>query len=111
MISGSLEKTEDGNPKIKAKTVSLLDTLTRELGKTVKLKVRCESFTKRDLKKLRDVLNSMRGNAAVILEFQLNGEKQSLKLSNVKIDYKKKELLLKHFTNGIEVEVIDETLS
>jgi len=111
MISGSLEKTEDGNPKIKAKTVSLLDTLTRELGKTVKLKVRCESFTKSDLKKLRDVLNSMRGNAAVILEFQLNGEKQSLKLSNVKIDYKKKELLLKHFTNGIEVEVIDETLS
>ncbi len=111
MISGSLEKTEDGNPKIKAKTVSLLDSLTQELGKTVKIKVRCELFTKNDLKKLRDIFNSMRGNAAVILEFQLNGEKQSLKLPNVKIDYKKKDLLLKHFTNGIEVEVIDETLS
>ena len=111
MISGSLEKTEDGSPKIKAKTVSLLDSLTQELGKTVKIKMRCESFTKEDLKKLRDILNSMRGNASVLLEFQLNGEKQSLKLPNVKIDYKKKDMLFKHFTHGVEVEVIDETLS
>jgi DNA polymerase-3 subunit alpha len=111
IISGSLEKTEDGSPKIKAKTVSLLDSLTQELGKTVKIKMRCESFTKEDLKKLRDILNSMRGNAAVLLEFQLNGEKQSLKLPNVKIDYKKKDILFKHFTHGVEIEVIDETLS
>jgi DNA polymerase-3 subunit alpha len=111
MISGSLEKTEDGSPKIKAKTVSLLDSLTQELGKTVKIKMRCESFTKEDLKKLRDILNSIRGNAAVLLEFQLNGEKQSLKLPNIKIDYKKKDMLFKYFTKGVEVEVTDETLS
>ena len=111
VISGSLEKTEDGSPKIRAKTVSLLESLTQELGKTVKIKMRCESFTKEDLKKLRDILNSMRGNAAVLLEFQLNGEKQSLKLPNVKIDYKKTDILFKHFTNGVDVEVIDETLS
>ncbi len=111
VISGTLEKTEDGSPKIKAKAVSLLDSLTQELGKTVKIKMRCESFTKEDLKKLRDILNSMRGNASVLLEFQLNGEKQSLKLPNVKIDYKKKDMLFKHFTQGVEVEVTDETLS
>jgi DNA polymerase III subunit alpha len=111
MISGSLEKTEDGSPKIKAKAVSLLETLTQELGKIVIIKMRCESFTKEDLKKLRDILNSIRGTAAVLLEFQLNGAKQSLKLPNVKIDYKKKDILFKHFTNGIDVEVIDETLS
>jgi DNA polymerase-3 subunit alpha len=111
VISGTLEKTEDGSPKIKAKTVSLLESLTQELGKTVKIKMRCESFTKEDLKKLRDILNSMRGNASVLLEFQLNGEKQSLKLPNVKIDYKKKDILFKHFTKGVEVEVTDETLS
>jgi DNA polymerase III subunit alpha len=111
MISGSLEKTEDGSPKIKAKTVSLLDSLTQELGKTVKIKMRCESFTKEDLKKLRDILNSIRGNATVLLEFQLNGEKQSLKLPNVKIDHKKKDILFKHFTKGVDVEVTDETLS
>jgi DNA polymerase-3 subunit alpha len=111
MISGSLEKTEDGTPKIRAKAVSLLDALTQELGKTVKIKMRCESFTKEDLRKLRDILNSIRGTAGVLLEFQLNGEKQSLKLPNVKIDYKKKDILFKHFTNGVDVEVIDETLS
>jgi DNA polymerase-3 subunit alpha len=111
MISGSLEKTEDGSPKIRAKTVFLLETLTHELGKTVKIKMRCESFTKEDLKKLRDILNSIRGTAGVLLEFQLNGEKQSLKLPNVKIDYKKKDILTRHFTHGVDVEVIDETLS
>jgi len=111
MITGSLEKTEDGNPKIKAKNVVLLDSQLRELGKTVRIQVRCEVFSKEDLKKLRDILNSMRGNAAVLLEFKLNGEKQSLKLPGVKIDYKKKDILLKHFTNGVDVEVIDETLS
>jgi DNA polymerase-3 subunit alpha len=111
VISGTLEKTEDGSPKIKAKAVSLLESLTQELGKTVKIKMRCESFTKEDLRKLRDILNSMRGNASVLLEFQLNGEKQSLKLPNVRIDYKKKDMLFKHFTKGVEVEVTDETLS
>jgi DNA polymerase III subunit alpha len=111
VVSGTLERTEDGSSKIKAKGVSLLDSLTQELGKTVKIKMRCESFTKEDLKKLRDILNSMRGSAGVLLEFQLNGEKQSLRLPNVKVDHKKKDILFKHFTKGVEVEVIDETLS
>jgi hypothetical protein len=96
MITGSLEKTEDGNPKIKAKNVTLLDDLLRELGKTVRIKMRCEVFSREDLKKLRDILNSMRGNASVLLEFQLNGEKRSLKLPGVKIDYKKRIFLLKN---------------
>ncbi len=111
VISGSLEKTEDGSPKIKAKNVALLDTLTREFGKSVRIRMSCESFIKDDLKKLRDVLNSIRGNSGVLLEFQLNGEKQSLKLPNVKIDHKKRDVLFKYFANGVDVEVIDETLS
>jgi DNA polymerase-3 subunit alpha len=111
MIMGTLEKTEDGNPKIKAKNVSLLEGLTDELLKTIKIKIRCEIFRKDDLRKLRDVFNSMKGNSGVLLEFQLNGEKQSLQLPHVKIDHKKKDLLLKHFTSGIDVEVTNETLS
>ncbi|MBA4391451.1 MAG: DNA polymerase III subunit alpha [Syntrophus sp. (in: bacteria)] len=111
MITGTLEKTEDGSPKIKAKNVSLLEGLTDELLRTIKIKIRCEVFRKDDLRKLRDIFNSMKGNSGVLLEFQLNGEKKSLQLPNVKIDYKKKDILFKHFTNGIDVEVIDETLS
>ncbi len=111
MIMGTLEKTEDGNPKIKAKGISLLEGLTDELLKTIKIKIRCEVFRKDDLKKLRDVFNSMKGNSGVLLEFQLNGEKQLLQLPHVKIDHKKKDMLLKHFTAGIDVEVTNETLS
>jgi hypothetical protein len=46
-----------------------------------------------------------------LLEFRLNGEKQILNLPNVRIDHKKKDILFKHFTHGVDVEVIDETLS
>ncbi|HEX2964436.1 MAG TPA: DNA polymerase III subunit alpha, partial [Syntrophorhabdaceae bacterium] len=111
VISGTLEKTEDGTPKIKAKGVVLLESLTQEFGKSVRIRMRCESFVKEDLKKLRDILNSIRGNSGVLLEFQLNGEKQSLKLPNMRIDHKKKDVLFKYFTNSVDVEVIDETLS
>ena len=53
---------------------------------------------------------SVRGRSAVVLEFQLNGEKQSLPLKNIRIDPKKKDVLLKHFKKGMDVEVIDEIL-
>ena len=81
------------------------------MGKTVKIRIQCEVFKKDDLKKLRDILYSMKGNSKVLLEFQVNGEKQSLSLPNVKIDYKKKDILFKHFMNGIGIEVVDEILS
>ncbi len=111
MITGTLEKTEEGNAKIKAKNITFLEDLTGELGKTVKIRIQCEVFKKDDLKKLRDILYSMKGNSKVLLEFQVNGEKQSLSLPNVKIDYKKKDILFKHFMNGIGIEVVDEILS
>ena len=111
MITGTLEKTEEGNVKIKAKNIAFLEDLTGELGKTVKIRIQCEVFKKDDLKKLRDILYSMKGNSKVLLEFQVNGEKQSLSLPNVKIDYKKKDILFKHFMNGIGIEVVDEILS
>jgi DNA polymerase-3 subunit alpha len=111
MITGTLEKTEEGNVKIKAKNIAFLEDLTGELGKTVKIRIQCEVFKKDDLKKLRDILYSMKGNSKVLLEFQVNGEKQLLPLPNVKIDYKKKDILFKHFMNGIGIEVVDEILS
>ena len=111
MISGSLEKNEEGTPKIRAKNVALLESLTSELGKTVTLKIRCEAFKKDNLKKLRDICFSIRGPSCINLEFQLNGERRLLALPNVKIDHKKKDIFFKHFTQGIEIEVKDETLS
>ncbi len=111
LITGTLEKNEDGSAKIKAKNVSFLEDFTSGLGKTVKIMIQCEVFKKDDLKKLRDVIYSMKGNSSVLLEFRVNGEKQSFSLPNVKIDHKKKDIFLKYFTAGIDVEVLDETLS
>lgn len=111
MVTGSLEKTEDSGAKIKAKAVTLLEELTGELQKTVKIKIQCEIIRKEDLRTLKDILFSVRGRSGVLLEFRLNGEKQSLALRNVRIDHKKKDILLKHFAQGMEVEVIDEILS
>ncbi len=110
MITGSLEKTEEAGARIKAKAVSLLEALTGELLKTVKIRIHCEVIKKEELRVLKDILISVRGRSAVVLEFQLNGEKQSLPLKNIRIDPKKKDVLLKHFKKGMDVEVIDEIL-
>ena len=110
MVTGSLEKTEETGARIKAKGVSLLEDLTGELLKTVRIRIHCEIIRKEDLRVLKDILFSVKGKSGVLLEFQLNGERQSLPLRNIKIDHKKKDILLKHFKEGMDVEVIDEIL-
>ena len=111
VVTGSVERTEDGNARIKAKNITLLEDVTREMKKVVKIKIHCETFKKEDLKKLRDILFSVKGNARVSLEFQLNGEKQSLNLQDLRIDQNKTDILFKHFEHGIiDIEVLDEIL-
>ncbi len=111
VVTGSVERTEDGNARIKAKNITLLEDVTREMKKVVKIKIHCETFKKEDLKKLRDILFSVKGNARVSLEFQLNGEKQSLNLQDLRIDQNKTDILFKHFAHGIiDIEVLDEIL-
>jgi hypothetical protein len=41
---------------------------------------------------LKDILFSLRGRSGVLLEFQLNGEKRSLPLKNVRIDPGRKDV-------------------
>ncbi len=110
MVTGTLEKTDESAVKIKAKSVALLESLTGELLKTVKITVHCEIIRKDQLRVLKDILVSTRGRSAVLLEFRLNGEKQSVPVRNIKIDPKKKDVILKHFKKGIDVEVVDEIL-
>ncbi len=110
MVTGTLEKSEDGSARIKAKAVALLETLTGELLKTVRIRIHCEVIRKEELRVLKDILFSLRGRSGVLLEFQLNGEKRSLPLRNVRIDPGRKDVILKHFKKGMDVEVIDEIL-
>lgn len=110
MVTGSLERSEDGGARIKGKSVTLLETLTGELLKTVRIRIHCEVIRKEDLRVLKDILFSVRGRSAVLLEFQLNGERQSLPLTSIRIDPRRKDVILKHFKKGMDVEVIDEIL-
>jgi DNA polymerase III subunit alpha len=111
IVSGSVERTEDGNPKIKAKNITLLEDLAKEMKIVVTIKVDCDRFKKEDLKKLRDILSNLKGNAKVILEFRLNGNIRILKLQDLRVDQSKLDALTKHFTEGIAFEVRDEILS
>jgi DNA polymerase-3 subunit alpha len=110
MVTGTPERSEDGGARIKGKAVTLLETLTGELLKTVRIRIHCEVIRKEDLRVLKDILVSVRGRSGVLLEFQLNGERQSLPLKNIRIDPGKKDVILKHFKKGMDVEVIDEIL-
>lgn len=109
-ISGSVEKSEEGPTKIKVKNINLLEDIMKEIKKTVKINIQCDVFKKEDLKKLRDVLIGLNGKASVCLEFRMNGEKQIVKLNEIKIDHTKADMLCKHFPNGLQVEVVDEIL-
>lgn len=111
VVTGSVEKSEDGLAKIKVKDIALLDDAIKEMGKIVKINIQCEFFKKENLKKLRDILIGLNGKASVILEFKMNDEKQILKLNDIKVDHNKVDMISKHFLKGLQVEVVDEILS
>jgi DNA polymerase-3 subunit alpha len=110
-VTGSVEKNEDGSAKIKVKNIALFDDMVKEMGKQVRIAIQCDIFHKEDLKKLRDILAGLNGKASVLLEFRMNEETQALRLNEIKVDHTKIDVLCKHFSKGLEVEVIDEILS
>jgi len=110
-INGTVERTEEGNTRIIAKNIALLEDVTNGMRKMIKIKINCEIFKKEDLKKLKDILYSLKGNSKVALEFQLNGEKHYLNIQNLRVDHNKIDVLLKHFKDSIDYEVLDEILS
>jgi len=111
VITGSVEKSEDGNAKIRAKNITLLENITREMEKVLKIRVDCAVFPKDDLKKLRDLLFGLKGKAKVSIELQLNGDKKLLNLQELRVDHAKADILYKHFANGLKFEVVNEILS
>ena len=111
IVTGSLEKMEDGNVKIRAKNIALLEDTLAELNKCVRITIHCNRFKKEDLRKLREILSGIKGNTHVVLEFQMNGEKESLDVHGLCIDHRKMDILLKHFGDAVQYEVIDEILS
>lgn len=110
-FTGSVEKNEEGPVKMKVKGINLINDIVTEMKKVAKITIECDLFNKEDLKKLRDILIGLSGKTSVLLEFKMNGEKQVLRLTDIRIDHHKVDVLFKHFSNGLRVEVIDEILS
>ena len=81
------------------------------MKKRVKLRIDCQVFKKEDLRKVKDILFSIKGNAAVFLEFVLNGDRRSVHVKELRVDPSRMDVLLKNFPDGVSVEVSDEILS
>jgi hypothetical protein len=76
------------------------------MRRTVRIKVDCSFFRKEDLRKLKDVLFSIRGESKVVLELRMNGQKQTIDLQDARVEVGKLDTLAKYFENGIDYEVI-----
>jgi DNA polymerase-3 subunit alpha len=105
VVNGTLEKTEDGTSRIRAKSVALLDDVRCELEKIVRIKIDCGVFKKDSLRKLRDILFSIRGDSRVRLEFRQKDHRRIFDIPDVRIDAGKIEVVQKHFNTGINIEV------
>ena len=106
VVSGSVEKLEDGTTKIRTKQITLLKDSLSEMRKTVRVMINCQVFKRQELKKLKDVLHSIKGDSKVLLEFNMGGERQPLSLAELRIDSSKLDVLTRQFKQGIAVEVM-----
>jgi DNA polymerase-3 subunit alpha len=105
VVTGTLEKTEDGVGRIRGKMITPLEDIHNELRKVVHIKIDCNLFKKEHLRKLRDVLAGIKGDSRVCLEFRQNGDRRTFDVPDIRIDAGKTDVVLKYFASGITIEV------
>ncbi len=105
VVMGTLEKTEDGVGRIRAKMITPLEDIHNELRKVVRIKIDCRLFKKEHLRKLRDILAGIKGDSRVSLEFRQNGDRRTFDVPDIRIDAGKTDVVLKYFASGITIEV------
>jgi DNA polymerase III subunit alpha len=105
-VVGFIERSDDNATRIRAKSISLLEDSIRDLQKMVWIRLNCHVVKKEELKRLRDVMNSIRGDSKVQLEFHMDGQKQKMELE-MRIDPERLDILRRAFDSGIAVEVIE----
>lgn len=105
VVAGEVERSEDNATRIRARTIILLEDAIRDLGKVVWIRLDCHIVKKEELKRLRDVMNSIRGDSKVQLEFCMNGQRQKMDLE-MRIDDSRLDILQKQFDSGVAIEVI-----
>jgi DNA polymerase III subunit alpha len=105
VVTGTLEKTEDGTARIRTKTIVPMEEIQKELEKTVRIRIDCTLFRKDGLKKLRDILANIKGDSQIALEFKQNGDRRVFSVPGLRIDATKTELIQKYFETGVDIEV------
>jgi DNA polymerase-3 subunit alpha len=105
VVTGSLERTEDGTTRIRAKGITPLQEIRNELEKVVRIKIDCSVFKKDHLRKLRDILISIKGDSRVSLEFFQNGDRKVFLIPEVRVDAAKSATIGKYFNAGLDIEV------
>ena len=63
VVTGTLERTEDGTSRIRAKNITPLEDVQEELDKIVRIRIDCTLFKKDYLRTLRDILASIKGDS------------------------------------------------
>jgi DNA polymerase-3 subunit alpha len=106
VVTGSLERTEDGTTRIRAKGITPLQEIRNELEKVVRIKIDCSVFKKDHLRKLRDILVTIKGDSRVSLEFFQNGDRKVFLIPEVRVDAGKSATVRKYFDAGLDIEVM-----
>jgi DNA polymerase-3 subunit alpha len=107
VVTGTLEKAENGACRIRAKAVAALEEYTHIQNRRVKVKIDCARFGMDRLRELKDLFDTVRGNSSVSLEFYRDGERRVLHLPDgVRIDAGKAAIIERHFDGGLTTEVV-----
>ncbi len=103
VVSGSIEKIEEGTAKIRTKKIVLLEEIIKKMENSLVLRLDCRVFKKEEMKRLKDILSSIKGYTKVFIELQLNGDIKRLSIPEIRIDRERINILIKHFENGLKI--------
>lgn len=106
-VTGCIERSEDGEiTKVRAELIELLEDKIGDMRRNVVISIDIGLFSKAKLRTLKDVLNSMRGQAAVTLEFRNNERKMIRDLEGWGVDTSRLELIDRHFKDmGVKAHI------
>ncbi|MCX7965633.1 MAG: DNA polymerase III subunit alpha [Syntrophorhabdaceae bacterium] len=116
VVSGSIEKVEEGTAKIRTKKITLLEDIVKKMENILVLRLDCKVIKREEMRRLKEILTTIKGYTKVFIELQLNGDIQRIKIPEIRIDRDKIDILTKHFEKGLKIYEIrgeqrDEILS
>lgn len=108
-VTGWVERAEDGETtKMRAGAVDLLDDRIGDMRRTVVISIDIGLFAKAKLRTLKDVLYSMKGEAALTLVFCSDERKVMQSCEGWGIDTSRLELIERHFKDmGVTATVLN----